>query len=144
MDEVKDKSEKDIDLSSWEQEYVEDLPEQKNGCVYFLFFFFSFFLFSFFFFLLPFRITSQRNFLFGNLLQYANKHLNDETCCKIMTKRVYLKRNKRRNIMLCKLMDLLMLLSCFYPFASYHTKFDCGSKKRLEFQKQQGSWMFNE
>lgn len=31
VDEVKDKSEKDIDLSSWEQEYVEDLPEQKNG-----------------------------------------------------------------------------------------------------------------
>ena len=48
MDEVKDKSEKDIDLSSWEQEYVEDLPEQKNGCVYFLFFFFSFFFFFFF------------------------------------------------------------------------------------------------
>ena len=47
MDEVKDKSEKDIDLSSWEQEYVEDLPEQKNGCVYFLFFFFSFFFFFF-------------------------------------------------------------------------------------------------
>ena len=47
MDEVKDKSEKDIDLSSWEQEYVEDLPEQKNGCVYFLFLF-SFFFFFFF------------------------------------------------------------------------------------------------
>ncbi|KAJ9700018.1 hypothetical protein PVL29_005719 [Vitis rotundifolia] len=31
VDEVKDKSGKDIDLSSWEQEYVEDLPEQENG-----------------------------------------------------------------------------------------------------------------
>nr|XP_023876063.1 ubiquitin-like-specific protease ESD4 [Quercus suber]POE81666.1 ubiquitin-like-specific protease esd4 [Quercus suber] len=31
VDEVKDKSGKDIDLSSWQQEFVEDLPEQKNG-----------------------------------------------------------------------------------------------------------------
>lgn len=31
VDEVKDKSGKDIDVSSWEQEYVEDLPEQENG-----------------------------------------------------------------------------------------------------------------
>lgn len=35
MDEVKDKSGKDIDVRSWKQEYVEDLPEQKNGCVSF-------------------------------------------------------------------------------------------------------------
>lgn len=33
MDEVKDKSGKDIDVRSWKQENVEDLPEQKNGCV---------------------------------------------------------------------------------------------------------------
>ena len=58
MDEVKDKSEKDIDLSSWEQEYVEDLPEQKNGCVYFLFLF-SFFLF--FFFLFFFSVALQNH-----------------------------------------------------------------------------------
>ncbi|CAN4104723.1 unnamed protein product [Withania somnifera] len=31
VDEVKDKSEKHIDVSSWKQEFVEDLPEQKNG-----------------------------------------------------------------------------------------------------------------
>lgn len=31
VDEVKDKSGKDIDVSSWKQEFVEDLPEQKNG-----------------------------------------------------------------------------------------------------------------
>ncbi|KAA8548936.1 hypothetical protein F0562_000620 [Nyssa sinensis] len=31
VDEVKDKSGEDIDVSSWEQEYVEDLPEQENG-----------------------------------------------------------------------------------------------------------------
>lgn len=33
VDEVKDKNGKDIDVSSWKQEFVEDLPEQKNGCV---------------------------------------------------------------------------------------------------------------
>lgn len=33
VDEVKDKSGKDIDVSSWKQEFVEDLPEQQNGCV---------------------------------------------------------------------------------------------------------------
>ncbi|XP_058203205.1 ubiquitin-like-specific protease ESD4 isoform X2 [Rhododendron vialii] len=31
VDEVKDKSGKDIDVRSWKQENVEDLPEQKNG-----------------------------------------------------------------------------------------------------------------
>ncbi|XP_038874862.1 ubiquitin-like-specific protease ESD4 isoform X1 [Benincasa hispida] len=31
VDEVKDKSGKDIDVSSWAQEFVEDLPEQENG-----------------------------------------------------------------------------------------------------------------
>ncbi|KAM3337412.1 ubiquitin-like-specific protease ESD4 [Capsicum galapagoense] len=31
VDEVKDKSGKSIDVSSWKQEFVEDLPEQKNG-----------------------------------------------------------------------------------------------------------------
>ncbi|XP_060174060.1 putative ubiquitin-like-specific protease 1B [Lycium barbarum] len=31
VDEVKDKSGKHIDVSSWEQEFVEDLPVQKNG-----------------------------------------------------------------------------------------------------------------
>lgn len=31
VDEVKDKSGKDIDVSSWKQEFVEDLPEQQNG-----------------------------------------------------------------------------------------------------------------
>ncbi|XP_059632735.1 ubiquitin-like-specific protease ESD4 [Cornus florida] len=31
VDEVKDKSGNDIDVSSWEYEYVEDLPEQENG-----------------------------------------------------------------------------------------------------------------
>lgn len=31
MDEVKDKSGKEIDVSSWKQEFVEDLPEQENG-----------------------------------------------------------------------------------------------------------------
>lgn len=35
VDEVKDKSSKEIDVSSWKQEYVEDLPAQKNGCVCF-------------------------------------------------------------------------------------------------------------
>ncbi|KAM7485081.1 hypothetical protein LguiA_001090 [Lonicera macranthoides] len=30
-DEVKDKSGKDINVSSWKQEYVEDLPDQENG-----------------------------------------------------------------------------------------------------------------
>lgn len=33
VDEVKDKSGKDINVSSWKQEYVEDLPDQENGCV---------------------------------------------------------------------------------------------------------------
>lgn len=37
MDEVKDKSGKDIDVSAWEQDFVEDLPEQKNGYVFFIF-----------------------------------------------------------------------------------------------------------
>lgn len=31
VDEVKDKTGKDIDVSTWEKEYVEDLPEQENG-----------------------------------------------------------------------------------------------------------------
>ncbi|MED6144940.1 hypothetical protein PIB30_020236 [Stylosanthes scabra] len=31
VDEVKDKTGKDIDVSSWEKEFVEDLPEQENG-----------------------------------------------------------------------------------------------------------------
>ncbi|MED6106487.1 hypothetical protein PIB30_005117 [Stylosanthes scabra] len=31
VDEVKDKTGKDIDVSSWEKEFVKDLPEQKNG-----------------------------------------------------------------------------------------------------------------
>ncbi|KAG6726467.1 hypothetical protein I3842_02G081600 [Carya illinoinensis] len=31
VDEVKDKSGKDVDVSSWRQEFVEDLPEQENG-----------------------------------------------------------------------------------------------------------------
>ncbi|KAE8669636.1 Ubiquitin-like-specific protease 1A [Hibiscus syriacus] len=31
VEEVRDKSGVDIDVSSWEQEYVEDLPTQKNG-----------------------------------------------------------------------------------------------------------------
>ncbi|GAB4851292.1 hypothetical protein Ancab_030588 [Ancistrocladus abbreviatus] len=31
VDEVKDKSAQDIDVSSWEHEYVEDLPVQENG-----------------------------------------------------------------------------------------------------------------
>ncbi|XP_075516303.1 ubiquitin-like-specific protease ESD4 isoform X1 [Primulina tabacum] len=31
VDEVKDKSGEDIDVSSWEEEFVEDLPEQENG-----------------------------------------------------------------------------------------------------------------
>ena len=34
-EEVKDKSKKDIDVSNWEREFVEDLPEQQNGCVFF-------------------------------------------------------------------------------------------------------------
>lgn len=33
VDEVKDKSGKEIDVSSWAQEFVEDLPEQENGFV---------------------------------------------------------------------------------------------------------------
>lgn len=31
VDEVKEKSGKDIDVSSWKFECVEDLPEQENG-----------------------------------------------------------------------------------------------------------------
>ncbi|XP_061370552.1 ubiquitin-like-specific protease ESD4 [Gastrolobium bilobum] len=31
VDEVKDKTGKDIDVSTWEKEFVEDLPEQENG-----------------------------------------------------------------------------------------------------------------
>nr|XP_016448613.1 PREDICTED: ubiquitin-like-specific protease ESD4 [Nicotiana tabacum] len=31
IDEVKDKNGKDIDVSSWKQEFVVDLPEQENG-----------------------------------------------------------------------------------------------------------------
>ncbi|KAF2289171.1 hypothetical protein GH714_029221 [Hevea brasiliensis] len=31
VDEVKDKSKKDIDVSNWEREFLEDLPEQQNG-----------------------------------------------------------------------------------------------------------------
>ncbi|XP_057757002.1 ubiquitin-like-specific protease ESD4 isoform X1 [Arachis stenosperma] len=31
VDEVKDKTGKDLDVSSWEKEFVEDLPEQENG-----------------------------------------------------------------------------------------------------------------
>ncbi|RDY04669.1 Ubiquitin-like-specific protease ESD4, partial [Mucuna pruriens] len=31
VDEVKDKTGKDIDVSSWKEEFVEDLPEQQNG-----------------------------------------------------------------------------------------------------------------
>lgn len=34
VDEVKDKTGKDIDISDWEKEFVEDLPEQKNGLVF--------------------------------------------------------------------------------------------------------------
>ncbi|KAF3591085.1 hypothetical protein DY000_02026610 [Brassica cretica] len=30
-DEVKEESEKDIDVSSWDMEFVEDLPQQQNG-----------------------------------------------------------------------------------------------------------------
>lgn len=33
VEEVKDKSKKDIDVSYWEREFLEDLPEQQNGCV---------------------------------------------------------------------------------------------------------------
>jgi sentrin-specific protease 1 len=33
VDEVKDKTGEDIDISSWEKEFVEDLPGQKNGFV---------------------------------------------------------------------------------------------------------------
>ncbi|MED6187376.1 hypothetical protein PIB30_075830 [Stylosanthes scabra] len=31
VDEVKDKTGKDIDVSSWEKEFIDDLPEQENG-----------------------------------------------------------------------------------------------------------------
>ena len=34
VEEVRDKSGEDIDISSWEREYVEDLPAQENGCVF--------------------------------------------------------------------------------------------------------------
>lgn len=37
VDEVKDKTGKDVDVSSWEKEFVEDLPEQENGFVFYLF-----------------------------------------------------------------------------------------------------------
>ncbi|XP_058082104.1 ubiquitin-like-specific protease ESD4 isoform X2 [Magnolia sinica] len=33
VDEVKDKSGNDVNVSSWKQEFVDDLPEQLNGCV---------------------------------------------------------------------------------------------------------------
>lgn len=33
VDEVKDKTGKDIDVSSWKKEFLEDLPEQQNGFV---------------------------------------------------------------------------------------------------------------
>lgn len=42
MDEVKDKSGKDIDVSLWEKEFVDDLPEQENGCVDSIIFFIAF------------------------------------------------------------------------------------------------------
>ena len=31
MDEVKDKNGEDIDVTSWKQEFVKDLPNQQNG-----------------------------------------------------------------------------------------------------------------
>ncbi|XVF28313.1 hypothetical protein REPUB_Repub15cG0018700 [Reevesia pubescens] len=34
VEEVRDKSGKVINVSTWEQEYVEDLPAQENGCVF--------------------------------------------------------------------------------------------------------------
>lgn len=34
VQEVKEKTEKDIDVSTWEREFVEDLPEQENGLVF--------------------------------------------------------------------------------------------------------------
>lgn len=37
VDEVNDKTGKLMDVRSWKQEFVEDLPEQKNGCVFPLF-----------------------------------------------------------------------------------------------------------
>lgn len=33
VDEVKDKSNRDVDVSSWKQEFVGELPEQENGYV---------------------------------------------------------------------------------------------------------------
>lgn len=39
VDEVNDKTGTSINVSSWKQEYVEDLPEQKNGCVLILYIF---------------------------------------------------------------------------------------------------------
>lgn len=37
VEEVKDKSRTDIDVSDWEHEFLEDLPEQQNGYVFFMF-----------------------------------------------------------------------------------------------------------
>lgn len=37
VDEVKDKTGEDIDISYWEKEFVEELPEQKNGSVIYSF-----------------------------------------------------------------------------------------------------------
>lgn len=37
VDEVKDKTGEDIDISNWEKEFVEELPEQKNGFVIYSF-----------------------------------------------------------------------------------------------------------
>lgn len=34
VDEVKDKSGKDINISSWTREFVNELPEQENGWVF--------------------------------------------------------------------------------------------------------------
>ncbi|MCH85573.1 ubiquitin-like-specific protease ESD4-like, partial [Trifolium medium] len=34
VDEVKDKTGKDIDVSTWDREFVDDLPEQENGFVF--------------------------------------------------------------------------------------------------------------
>ena len=34
VDEVQDKNGTDVDINSWEKEFVEDLPEQKNGYAY--------------------------------------------------------------------------------------------------------------
>lgn len=42
VDEVEDKSGEHIDISSWDQEYVDDLPEQENGFVCFSYLFFPY------------------------------------------------------------------------------------------------------